>query len=314
MNEQMEIIQQHKDKIPQIEIDLFMSNVRDLYEACISLNKLNMSHDVPAPPAIAESEALSVDEIPIRETIRFMAQVEESPDLTEPIPEETPNPGPEETDLAFETEEFADEDDLEAEPDILPETEPATVFQPQSHFVPEPEPEPLIESQVTPEPVALPEPEPEYEPIVLISPKPEPVAEIRDTASMPSPDPRPVNHPSQDLFSTGTTIADKLKEEKMTLNQRLQAEKPKMNIGSQLHHNQIRDLKSSIGINEKFQFINDLFKGNMQDYTLAITQLNQFNNFEEALEYIDILKFKYTWDINSDAHHKLMDFVRRRYL
>jgi len=174
--------------------------------------------------------------------------------------------------------------------------------------IPEPLPEPIPLSESKP----LPEPEPEYEPIVLISPKPEAVAETPMATT--STEPAVAVPPSQDLFSTGTTIADKLKEEKMTLNQRLQAEKPKMNIGSQLHHNQIRDLKSSIGINEKFQFINDLFKGNMQDYTLAITQLNQFNNFEEALEYIDILKFKYTWDINSDAHHKLMDFVRRRYL
>lgn len=295
MSEQMEIIQQHKDKIPQIEIDLFMANVRDLYEACITLNKLNAISDTVSNPAETEAEtreieAIAFDDVSIRETFKFISQVEETPEP--PVAQETEESSINvESSLEQELEDlFLVEEGPEREPDTEPETESET------------EPESLTQH----EPIVLitPDPEPEPEPIVLITRKQEPVEPFVS---------QPMDSPN--LFSQNpTTIADKLKEEKTTMNERLQSDSQRTSVGSRLHQNQIRDLKSAIGINEKFQFINDLFKGNMQDYTLAMTQLNQFSTFEEALEYIDILKFKYTWDINSDAHHKLMDFVRRRYL
>ncbi|MEI6576606.1 MAG: hypothetical protein WCO63_10550 [Bacteroidota bacterium] len=311
MNEQMEIIQQHKGKIPQIEIDLFMANVRDLYEACISLNKLNQNIESQSSKRTADVEIedvgdedipFPVNEISIRETIKFMTQVEETSDDVEEIPMR----------LSLEKEFHPEPEEIKG-PEVF--AAPEVIGIPEIMVAPEiiVAPEPLIAAVPEPQPTSVPvvevvveaDAEPEYEPIVLISPKPD-----------PAPTPNPARS-SSDLFSAGgaTTIADKLKEEKITLNDRLQSEnQKKAPITSQLHQNQIRDLKSAIGINEKFQFINDLFRGNMQDYTLAITQLNQFSSFEEALEYIDILKFKYTWDVNSDAHHKLMDFVRRRYL
>jgi len=353
MSEQMEIIQEHKEKIPQIEIDLFMSNVRDLYEACVTLNKLNAKADPLTNPDEAdliprEIKPIQNSEIPIRETFKFISQVEEVP---EPIVEETvpkatavpfealvPEPisVPDMTDTVEPEDLFPVEDSHEQQYEPQPEdltftpvsAEAESEEDPDDEFDSEEDLEPMVlisrESEPEPAPVPEPEsvPEPEHEPIVLISREPAPIQEaepepivlITRKHELVEPAANPTVH-SPNLFSSNApTIADRLKEDKTTLNQRLQSESQHTSVGARLHQNQIRDLKSAIGINEKFQFINDLFKGNMQDYTLAMTQLNQFSTFEEALEYIDILKFKYTWDINSDAHHKLMDFVRRRYL
>jgi hypothetical protein len=109
------------------------------------------------------------------------------------------------------------------------------------------------------------------------------------------------------------SLSDRFKDEKKTLNDRLQQDKPEMTLSSRLQQNTISDVKAAIGINEKFQFINELFAGSMQDYTQAINQLNQFKNLEEAIGFIDILKFKYNWDMNADGFRKIMEIVRRRY-
>lgn len=200
---------------------------------------------------------------------------------------------------------------------------------PAEPVLPTPPPPPIQQQpvQIPPPPVAVTPPLPE-EPA---TPEPPEIHQASDeikaqdenpaTTSPPLPKPEEISFrppkPEPDLFSTtigGFTISDKLKEEKVTLNEKLQQDRPGGTLSSRLHENPIKDLKSSIGINEKFLFINALFNGSMQDYAAAITELNQFNNYEEALKFIDILKFKYNWDTNSDAYHKIMDFVRRRYL
>jgi hypothetical protein len=199
----------------------------------------------------------------------------------------------------------------------------------------EPKPEPVEESPVLLnfrfkepirfEPIAEPEPEPEPEPVIpepIIIPQeviPEPPVMIRETPPEPPreeiPAPKPVSKPPVDLFNATPppSLSDRFKDEKKTLNDRLQQDKPEMTLSSRLQQNTISDVKAAIGINEKFQFINELFAGSMQDYTQAINQLNQFKNLEEAIGFIDILKFKYNWDMNADGFRKIMEIVRRRY-
>ncbi|MHC1706853.1 MAG: hypothetical protein AB9842_04935 [Bacteroidales bacterium] len=210
----------------------------------------------------------------------------------------------------------------EAVPEVIPEP----VYQAPEAVIAEPEPEAPAAGEMFEEIPPQPEPKVEGPPVPVITPalaeeppvqqafeKEIPHAHIQQTLPSDEFSFRPPK-PEPDLFSSGPTISDKLKEEKLTLNEKLQQEKSFNTIGARLHQNPIKDLKSSIGINEKFQFINELFNGSMQDYTQGIQDLNQFSGYEEALKLIDVLKFKYNWDTNSDAYHKIMDFVRRRYM
>ena len=50
--------------------------------------------------------------------------------------------------------------------------------------------------------------------------------------------------------------------------------KPKSSLAERLTNSKIDDLKSAIGINEKFAFITDLFAGSNKDYDTAISILN----------------------------------------
>jgi hypothetical protein len=76
----------------------------------------------------------------------------------------------------------------------------------------------------------------------------------------------------------------------------------------------ISNIKSSIGINEKFTFLKDLFKNNVNDYNEALDKLNNFDSYGDAEDYFQELKSKYGWDPESKSFQGLADLLNRRYL
>ena len=81
-----------------------------------------------------------------------------------------------------------------------------------------------------------------------------------------------------------------------------------------MQRNAIKDLKAAIGINEKFLFINELFKGNMKEYNDSIFKLNEYKSLEEAVQFLDELKEKHKWDSDMVAYLTLNDFVERKHI
>ena len=75
----------------------------------------------------------------------------------------------------------------------------------------------------------------------------------------------------------------------------------------------IRDIKSAIGINDKFQFANELFQENMQEYTIAIQQLNDAESLDSAMLYFNSLQQLYSWDMENETVNRLLDLVTRRF-
>lgn len=88
-------------------------------------------------------------------------------------------------------------------------------------------------------------------------------------------------------------------------------EKPKPIINIQKPA--ISDIKAAIGINDRFQFANDLFQGNMQEYEIGIQQLNSSENIDSAMIYFHSLQQLYTWDLENDTVKRLLELVERRY-
>lgn len=68
----------------------------------------------------------------------------------------------------------------------------------------------------------------------------------------------------------------------------------------------------SININDKFRFINELFKGNTAEYNIAIEQLNAIGTLEDATTYLKGLKTIYTWDDNHEMVKKLVTLIQKR--
>lgn len=75
----------------------------------------------------------------------------------------------------------------------------------------------------------------------------------------------------------------------------------------------IADLNKAIGLNDRFQFANELFEGNMQEYSIAIQQLNGSGSIESAMDYFSNLQQLYEWDLEKDSVKRLLELVDRRY-
>jgi hypothetical protein len=69
----------------------------------------------------------------------------------------------------------------------------------------------------------------------------------------------------------------------------------------------------SIGVNDKFRLINELFKQNTTEYNIGMEQLNTLSSMEEARIYLESLKAIYGWDDNSEMVQLLYGLVKKRF-
>ena len=93
----------------------------------------------------------------------------------------------------------------------------------------------------------------------------------------------------------------------------INAEQP--TLADKLGQQPIKDLTNSIGLNQKFLFMNDLFEGENDKYKEAIETINKFSTLVEADSYINnSLKGQYNWDMNAISTQKFISLVQRRFL
>lgn len=89
---------------------------------------------------------------------------------------------------------------------------------------------------------------------------------------------------------------------------------PVTELSHKLTETGIKDLKKAIGINDRYLFINDLFRGDEAMYERSIKTINSFSIFPEAEYWIRReLKTKLGW---TDSHATVIHFdqlVKRRF-
>jgi hypothetical protein len=97
-----------------------------------------------------------------------------------------------------------------------------------------------------------------------------------------------------------------------SLNDRLKQEKTE--VVEVLKHEPIKDLRKAIGINDRFVFINDLFRGDEAMYERSIKTINSFHIFPEAEYWINReLIVKLGWDADSEIVRHFYQLVKRRF-
>lgn len=85
-------------------------------------------------------------------------------------------------------------------------------------------------------------------------------------------------------------------------------------VGHILKEAPVRDLKKAIGINDRFVFIKELFRGDETAYDSSIRTLNGFRIFAEAEYWMEReLKVKLGWDMDQDIVRHFYFLVRRRF-
>ncbi len=76
----------------------------------------------------------------------------------------------------------------------------------------------------------------------------------------------------------------------------------------------VKDLRKAIGINDRFIFLNELFRGDENTYERSIRTINNFNIYAEAEFWISReLKLKLGWDTNSPTVTHFDQLVKRRF-
>jgi len=76
----------------------------------------------------------------------------------------------------------------------------------------------------------------------------------------------------------------------------------------------VKDLRKAIGINDRFRFINDLFRGDESMYERSIKTINSFNIYAEAEYWINReLKVKLGWDNKTESVKHFDQLVKRRF-
>ncbi|MDB5202516.1 MAG: hypothetical protein JWQ27_1925 [Ferruginibacter sp.] len=97
------------------------------------------------------------------------------------------------------------------------------------------------------------------------------------------------------------SLNDKLKQSKIELSDSLQ-EVP------------IRDLKKGIGVNDRFLFIKELFRGDEVMYERSVKTINGFAIFPEAEYWIKReLKLKLGWNDHNEVVKQFDQLIRRRF-
>jgi hypothetical protein len=103
-----------------------------------------------------------------------------------------------------------------------------------------------------------------------------------------------------------------MKDSEQSLNERLRVEK--FEVASLLKEAPIRDLRKAIGINDRYLFLSELFRGDETMYERSIKTINDFKILAEAEYWIQReLKTKIGWNESSDAVRLFDQLVRRRF-
>ena len=84
-------------------------------------------------------------------------------------------------------------------------------------------------------------------------------------------------------------------------------------LAAKLQQNPVRDLKSVIGINDKFLFVNELFGGSMEKYNKSIENLNDLKTLNGAMIYLNELKIELLWNSSNEAYQRLTNLVKRKF-
>lgn len=106
-------------------------------------------------------------------------------------------------------------------------------------------------------------------------------------------------------------LAEKFQKPGDFLNEKIGAEKTKKDLSAKIQSTPIKSISGSMGINDKFFFIRELFHGNADNFNIAMKTLDDASNFNEAYNY---LLNTFEWDMDSEEVQQLLNLIRRKFI
>lgn len=116
----------------------------------------------------------------------------------------------------------------------------------------------------------------------------------------------------QPVKEQGKEINESVRTEKMSLNDKLKENTRE--LSSRLIESPVKDLKKAIGVNDRFLFISELFRGDEAMYERSIKTINSFTIWPEAEYWIKReLKIKIGWSDDNGTVKQFDQLIRRRF-
>jgi len=306
VSEQYQHISSSKGNIPLIELDIILSNIAKLYEQISHLKRISSRSEaerkspviIPDAPVPAETSA------PKQELAK--TEINSEPLITKeknPIVSFVVRPSfvAQATAVAEEKKEIAEapakaavELKTPAEPEPAPAVaEISNETRQDALILP-------VESAPAPAAASMQETIMEKETVI--------VEEIKPAST------KKMTVQTMGLFDSVTTVADQFSEQP-TLRDKISKGQTDSSLGKKLQKKPVEDLKKSIGINERFSLINELFDGDLNNYNKAIDMLNQSGGLSEAMViFKEQLAPKYGWQENNKSYLDLTDLIERRFM
>jgi hypothetical protein len=109
--------------------------------------------------------------------------------------------------------------------------------------------------------------------------------------------------------------AERKNDKKVSLNEKLSKQVSDVSLLNKLRKKPVEDLVKSIGINERYLFTKELFKGNSESFLQHVRILNSFSSYEEAQQHLEkeIIP-KFNWDANNPVVNEFLDLVQRKFI
>lgn len=182
-----------------------------------------------------------------------------------------------------------------------------------------PPPAPVPAPPVTAAPVTAPAPTnghtngyaPDRVPVKQARPaveKPAASVTLFDPPAPPAPAPPPVPESN----GIRRDLNELVNQPSASLNDRFSSKN--LEVGEKIGSMGIPDLKSAIGINDKFQFMEELFRGDKTMYERSVKTINECASLQEAEYWIEReLKIKLGWDESDPVAQHFYSLVRKRF-
>ena len=337
LQQQVDYLIRNEKSLGLLDLDVMMNRTHTIYDQLCSIDISDMpEEDVPA-----DDEELPIDEETVKtlfgieeeEPIQEEEPIEAKPVEEEPIQEEEPfeKEEPVEEEPIQEEEPFEEEEPVEEEKPVVEsdadvienETEPAA-----------PDDDGLLRSARNDEPEASQSDPNDFGFILNFEPVEEKEEETEDRSQeteetdqvyttgdeieMSIPQTTP---PEEEIPYEPVIIGDMEEKEEAgfefetqeTLGDRLQQQEDHSLAAKLQHEAAVKDLRTAIGINDKFLLVNELFSGSMEKYNKSIENLNDLKTLNGALIYMNELRIELQWNSSNEAYKKLLELVHRKF-
>lgn len=299
LNDQYKYLEANPDDMNSLELELFVANAHFLADHAEILNKINLQLSTAKPALPAAKEEPKTEEKYFEPVVRqpVKGQNAANDDAGEPPL------------INFEMAPAADDEQMaEEEPEIIRHELDIEEIPDWDEEL-DVENEPVAAIAAEEEMLTVPEDSPaEYEEEeMLTAPR-----------NMPTKEDLVAERPQQPLKELTEKLenkSEKLKDEVLTVNQRMSAQLNKGGVTDEPAGQPVSDLKHAISLNDKLLYIKDLFNGYSLSYSEAIEILNRLSSFEDAERFLTKnYVVKNNWESKADTVAKFYAVLRRRYM